>query len=181
MNTNAYLTKLQTHSRPVVVDVWAPWCKPCRMMQPALDKVAGEYQSRVDVWKVNADEHPDLVRALRVMSIPTLIGFNQGKEVSRQIGVKPEASLRTLFEGVLTGKLPRRGPTPVDRILRISAGVALVAVGWFTDKSALLMASGGLVLFSAFYDRCPVWQALVPRLGQWLRRDTTSESEERRA
>lgn len=75
MNKEEFLTKAKANPRPVVVDVWAPWCTPCRMIAPALQGLAGAHTGAVDVWKINADDEPGLARALGVLGIPRLIVY----------------------------------------------------------------------------------------------------------
>jgi thioredoxin 1 len=80
--------------RPVMVDFWAPWCGPCRMVAPTLEKLAGE-QSKLKIAKVNVDENPNLASKYRTMSIPTMIIFQGGREVDRWVGAMPENMLRS--------------------------------------------------------------------------------------
>jgi thioredoxin 1 len=80
--------------RPVMVDFWAPWCAPCRMVAPTLDKLARE-QWQLKVAKVNVDENPGLASRYRTMSIPTMIVFQGGQEVDRWVGALPEHMLRS--------------------------------------------------------------------------------------
>ena len=80
--------------RPVMVDFWAPWCAPCRIVAPALEKLARE-QSKLKIAKVNVDENPGLASRYRTMSIPTMIVFQGGREVDRWVGAMPENMLRS--------------------------------------------------------------------------------------
>ena len=82
--------------RPVLLDFWASWCGPCRMLSPVVDEFAGEH-SEVKVGKVNVDEQRDLAAQFGVMSIPTLVVIKNGKETNRQVGVIPKASIAALI------------------------------------------------------------------------------------
>jgi thioredoxin 2 len=88
---------------PVVVDLWAPWCGPCRMVSPALAQVATELAGQIKLVKVNVDESPQLQQRFRVQSIPTLLVLRKGQEVSRQIGAAPVPQLRTWVDNALAG------------------------------------------------------------------------------
>ncbi len=83
---------------PTVVDFWAPWCGPCRMVGPILDKLAGEYAGKLVVAKVNTDENPQWAGQFGVQGIPTMIFVADGKLVHRQVGALPEPMLRDLFD-----------------------------------------------------------------------------------
>lgn len=80
-------------SKPVLVDFWAPWCMPCRMVSPILDEIASERQGQVTVAKVNLDENAQLAAKYGVMSIPTVVRFQDGEEVSRVVGAMPKAEI----------------------------------------------------------------------------------------
>ena len=84
--------------RPVLVDLWAAWCAPCRMIAPALEEIAGELMGRVRIAKLNVDENPDTHARLRVSGIPTLVMFKGGKEVDRVVGALPPPQLRAWIE-----------------------------------------------------------------------------------
>jgi thioredoxin 1 len=96
-------TKVLQSELPVVVDFWAPWCGPCRMIAPALEELAGEYSGRLVVAKVNTDEDAMNAQRLRVQGIPTLVFFAGGREVDRVVGALPKAALRAKFDAVLAG------------------------------------------------------------------------------
>lgn len=79
---------------PTVVDFWAPWCGPCRMVAPVLDKLAKEYAGKLLVAKVNTDDNPDWAMKFGVQGIPTMLFVADGKVVHRQVGALPEPMLR---------------------------------------------------------------------------------------
>jgi thioredoxin 2 len=83
---------------PVIVDYWAPWCGPCRMVAPEIEKLASRQAGRAIVVKVNTDELPDLGQRFRVMSIPTLAVFAGGREVSRIVGARPAEEIERFVE-----------------------------------------------------------------------------------
>ncbi|PDV99468.1 thioredoxin [Candidatus Chloroploca asiatica] len=86
---------------PVVVDFWAPWCGPCRVIGPILDKLAGEYEGRLTIAKVNTDEEVQNASKLGIQGIPTLVIFKDGLEIGRMVGSQPEARYREAFDKIL--------------------------------------------------------------------------------
>ena len=81
-------------TQPVLVDLWAPWCGPCRMVSPALEQLAGELAGRLKLVKVNVDVAPAIQRRFGVRGIPTLVLLRDGREVARKVGAAPLAALR---------------------------------------------------------------------------------------
>jgi thioredoxin 1 len=87
---------------PVVVDFWAPWCGPCRTLGPTIEKIANEYDGKVKVGKMNTDENMETPGSLRITAIPTVLVFQQGREVDRLVGVNPETKFKAALEKLVT-------------------------------------------------------------------------------
>jgi putative thioredoxin len=86
---------------PVVVDFWAPWCAPCKVLKPILEKLAAEYDGRFKLAKVNSDDNQELAAAFGIRSIPDVMAFRDGKPVSHFLGALPESQVRAFIDGVL--------------------------------------------------------------------------------
>lgn len=84
-----------------MVDFWAEWCGPCKMLSPAVEELAAQYEGRALVAKVNVDEEPDLARRFGIMSIPTVIFLKDGQEVERKIGLMPGAMFSAVLDKYL--------------------------------------------------------------------------------
>jgi thioredoxin 1 len=79
--------------KPVLIDFWAPWCGPCRMLSPVISEIAEEYGDKVKVCKVNVDDEGELAASFNVMSIPTLVVVKDGKVTNSAVGVRPKAQI----------------------------------------------------------------------------------------
>jgi thioredoxin 2 len=96
-----FSTVVEKSSLPVLVDFWAPWCGPCRMVSPALEQIAKERAGRLKLVKVNTDDAPNLSQRFGIRGIPTLVILAQGKEIGRSVGAQPAPALSNWVDGQL--------------------------------------------------------------------------------
>lgn len=93
---NNFQNEIINSDKSVLLDFWAPWCGPCRMVGPILEEIAGE-RSDIKIGKINVDEQPELASQFRVMSIPTLIVIKDGKIVNQSMGAKPKNAILAIL------------------------------------------------------------------------------------
>ena len=96
-----FATDVLQNDKPVLVDFWAEWCGPCKMVAPVLEEIASENGEKLTVVKLNIDENPDTARAYQIMSIPTMAVFQGGKIVKQIVGAKPKAAILKDLESFL--------------------------------------------------------------------------------
>lgn len=98
LDSNAFKTEIIEGQASAMVDFWAPWCGPCRMLGPIVEKLAEKYEGQITIAKVNVDNSPDLAASFNVATIPTLLFFKAGKLIHTSVGVMPEADLDNLIK-----------------------------------------------------------------------------------
>ncbi len=99
--TDQNLQEVLASGNPVVIDFWAPWCGPCKMMLPIVDELAAEYDGRVVVGKINVDENDETCATYGIMNIPTMLFFKNGELVNRHVGASRKADLQKLIDELL--------------------------------------------------------------------------------
>ena len=139
MKPDEFAAALQGSSQPVIVDIWAPWCMPCRAMAPLVDRMEKEYDGKVQVLRLNADESQEVLKSLGVYGIPTMILYREGKEAIRRVGAQSKENLVQLFEAANSDQLVVFSLGLRERISRC-AGSASQANGivkvWLTSFSS---------------------------------------------
>ena len=160
MNQIQLLEKAKASGKPTIVDFWAPWCAPCRMTKPVLEKLAKEYQDEVGFWPINSDENQELLQDLKIYGIPTLLLIKDGKIAGRITGAQREDAYRKMFESLASGQTVQIPISPIDRFLRLGIGTTAVIFA-LQSSTWWLLALGLLILFTGVYDRCPIWKAIT--------------------
>jgi thioredoxin len=96
-----FAAEVEQSPLPVLIDLWAPWCGPCRTLAPVIDELAAELAGRVRVVKLNVDENPRTAARFNVRSIPTLLALKAGREIDRIVGVQPKSEIARRLERVI--------------------------------------------------------------------------------
>jgi thioredoxin len=98
VSQSTWATEVLQSDKPVLVDFWAPWCGPCKMLSPVIEKIAGQLGDRVTFAKLNTDENPSLAGQYGVSGIPCLILYKGGQPIDRIVGFVPEAMIRSMLD-----------------------------------------------------------------------------------
>lgn len=95
---NDFATEVLNSDLPVLVDFWADWCAPCRMLEPTIEALTERYRGKVKFYKLNVDDNPETTAKYKIMSIPTLIIFKDGKPVAQIVGVRSKEEIEKIIE-----------------------------------------------------------------------------------
>jgi thiol-disulfide isomerase/thioredoxin len=133
--------------------------------KPILEKLADEYNGKVEFLPVNADDSREVLEQFRIAGIPTVLALRNGDVVGRVTGAQNESGYRLMFAGLAEGGEVKIPISSFDRFLRLGAGMVFVIVGISTG-SWLAVGVGGLLAFFSVSDRCPVWRAITGTLSR---------------
>ncbi|MFQ5579508.1 MAG: thioredoxin [Nitrospiria bacterium] len=102
VTSKSWEAEVLKHSGAVMVDFWASWCGPCKMIAPMIDELAGEYTGRLKVCKLNTDESPDISSQYQIMGIPSLLFFKEGKLVDKMVGAASKNQFKEKIEAIIS-------------------------------------------------------------------------------
>ena len=168
MNLSQFQKAISSADTPIVLDFWAPWCVPCRVTKPMLEKLAAEFSGRVGFLPIDADQSREVLDHLKIIGIPTVMALRGGEVVARVTGAQIEAGYRAMFESLAQGDEVKIPISAFDRMLRLGAGALLALVGISTGNW-LAFGIGGIVAFLGVYDRCPIWRAVTGRIRERMK------------
>jgi thioredoxin len=132
MNTFELQQKISISNQLVILDFWEPWCEPCRVAKPILERLAKEYAGQIDFMPINADDSPEVLNQFPVQGIPTMITLRNGKDIGRVMGTQNETNYLAMFEVLADGREMIVPVTKFDRMLRLGAGALFIMIGIFT-------------------------------------------------
>lgn len=152
MKKEEFQNLITAEKLPLVVDFWAPWCGPCKITTPILEKISNEFSGKVRFLKINADENQELLKELKIFGIPTVIAYKDGKEVVRMVGAKPAQQFHSLFRSLAEGTPIRSAKmSPLSALLRLFGGAAFLYLGW-QGNDPIFYALGGVLIVSLAFS-----------------------------
>lgn len=101
LTDESFDSEVVKNTDPILVDFWAPWCGPCRMLAPLIEELAKEYSGKVRVGKLNTDEHPNAATRFKISAIPTLLFFKGGKVVEQLVGVHSKSDIKKILDSLV--------------------------------------------------------------------------------
>src|SRR5829696_5507216 len=156
----------RSHEVPVVVDLWAPWCGPCRTLTPVLEEVVAASEGKVELVKVNVDENPQISAAFRVQSIPAVYALKDGRVVEGFIGAQPKPVVEKLVDTLL----PTEEEAEVDRLVRAGDEASLrAALDLDRDHAGAVVALAELLVGNGRSDEALSLLARVPESAETRR------------
>ncbi len=176
MNKQEILFRSRRSRQPTIVEFWAPWCGPCKVMAPALKKAEEAYKGKVTLLRVNADENQQALKDFGIMGVPTILVLSGGEIISRHTGLLNSSQLDILFSSAANNSEIIIPPNSFQRVSRIIAGLAFVAFGYFWGNGLFLYPLGAILLFSAVYDRCPIFRMVYPKIKSVFSRRTSARN-----
>jgi len=106
LNAENFDSEVLQSDKPVLVDFWAEWCAPCRMLAPTIDEIAGDYSGRLKVAKLNVDHFGDIAARFQIRGIPTILVFNDGEVQDQMVGAASKENITRMVEKVATSEAP---------------------------------------------------------------------------
>jgi thioredoxin 1 len=171
MNLDQFTTKVKTTTLPMLVEFSAEWCAPCKALEVLLHEVCKSYEGKVELVEIDVDKNHELLSAQNIMSIPTLIGYVNGKEVVRRTGLQSKDTVEKIFQALSDGKTEISIGMPLNnRILKVISGALLIILGALKGPSVLLIVLGALIAFTGFYDQIPFFKLLFQKVNSWLKK-----------
>jgi len=101
ISDNEFKEKALTSKKLAIVDFWAPWCGPCKMISPILEEVAKEYNAKLEIYKINIDEHQQTATKYQILSIPTLLFLKKGKVANQVVGMRSASEIKKTIDSLL--------------------------------------------------------------------------------
>ena len=98
VNDSNFESEVLKSAQPVLIDLWAPWCGPCRMLAPLIEEISKEYTGKARVAKINTDDHPNAASRFKISAIPTLLFFKGGRVVEQMVGVNSKAEIKKTLD-----------------------------------------------------------------------------------